>query len=94
MDLNEIRAGIDGIDQKIIELLAQRAALVGQAATLKKNEQGVRDPKRVEDVINRVKAHARRAGLAEEIAERTYRTLIGCFVEKELDAFRKSENRE
>jgi len=94
MDLNEIRAGIDSVDQKIIALLAERAALVGQAAKLKKNEDGVRDPKRVEEVINRVKMHARRAGLPEEIAEKTYTTLIGCFVEKEMEAFKKSGNRE
>ena len=89
MELSEIRLSIDSIDADIIRLLAKRAELVAAAGKLKKDEQGVRDPKRVEQVIEKVKAKARDAGLDPEIAERTYRTLIDCFIEKELAMFNK-----
>lgn len=91
MELSEIRGQIDSIDSEIINLLAKRAELVSAAGKLKKNEQGVRDPKRVEQVIERVKEKAAGAGLAPKIAERVYRTIIDCFVNKELLEFNQRE---
>lgn len=87
MDLNEIRLHIDSLDSEIIKLLARRSELVSAAGRLKKNEQGVRDPKRVEQVIERVRAKAASAGLDPAIAEEIYRTVIGCFVLKEIQEF-------
>lgn len=87
MTIEEIRLGIDAIDTKIIGLLSDREKLVTAAGKLKKDEQGVRDPKRVEQVVERVKAAAAKAGLDQTVAEEVYRTIIGCFVRKELKEF-------
>jgi isochorismate pyruvate lyase len=87
MELVEIRKQIDSIDSDIIDLLSKRAGLVSAAGKLKKDEKGVRDPKRVEQVIEKVKAKALSAGLDPEIAEDIYRTIIGCFVGRELKEF-------
>src|SRR3990172_6168542 len=87
MDLAEIRHQIDSIDSDIIALLSKRAGLVSEAGKFKKDEQGVRDPKRVEQVIEKVKAKAEAAGLEPEMAEEIYRTIIGCFVRKEMREF-------
>ncbi len=84
MTLEEIRREIDGVDAGIIELLARRSELVSRAGKLKKDEQGVRDPKRVEEVISKVKSKAAEAGLDPGIAEKIYRTIIGCFVAEEM----------
>lgn len=93
MTLDEIRKKIDSIDGAIIHLLAQRAELVSAAGKLKKDEHGVRDQKRVEQVIERVKAKAAEAGLAPDIVEKIYRTIIGCFVAKELEEFKQKEHK-
>ena len=87
MDLNEIRQRIDQVDSEIILLLSQRAKLVSAAGQLKKDEQGVRDPKRVEQVIGKVRAKAASSGFSPDIAERVYRTIIECFIDKELLEF-------
>ncbi|MBI3378522.1 MAG: chorismate mutase [Nitrospirae bacterium] len=88
MALEEIRQKIDKIDDEIIELLSKRAKLVIKAGKLKKDEQGVRDPKRVEQVINKVKSKAAEAGLDPYIAEQIYRAIIGCFIDRELKEFK------
>ena len=93
MELNEIRTKIDSIDSAIVHLLAQRSELVRAAGKLKKDEQGVRDQKRVEQVIEKVRAKAVDAGLAPDIAEQIYRTIISCFVAKELDEFKSINER-
>ncbi len=91
MDLTRIRKNIDDLDSMIITLLAKRADLVSAAGQLKKNEQGVRDPKRVEQVIEKVRGRAEAAGLDPAIAEEIYRTMIGCFMRKELKEFGERE---
>jgi len=89
MDLSGIRMKIDGIDSDIISLLSRRAELVSAAGRLKKDEQGVRDPTRIEQVIEKIKAKAGAAGLDPAIAEEIYRTIIGCFVRREIEEFSK-----
>ena len=89
MNLVEIRQQIDSIDDEIIKSLSKRAELVAAAGKLKKDEEGVRDPKRVEQVIEKVKAKALSAGLDQAIAEDIYRTIIGCFVRREMKDFRE-----
>ena len=91
MELDEIRSRIDGIDARIISLLAKRSEMVSAAGKLKKSEQGVRDLQRVGQVLQKVRAKAAEAGLDEGIAEEIYRTVIGCFVRKELKEFAAGE---
>jgi phosphinothricin acetyltransferase len=85
--LDEIRQQIDGIDGEIINLLSKRAELVSAAGKLKKDVHGVRDPKRVEQVIEKVKTKAVSAGLDPALAEEMYRTIIGCFIRREMREF-------
>ncbi len=87
MDLKEIRSEIDRVDNEIITLLSKRSAFVAAAGALKKDEQRVRDPARVEQVIDKVRTKAASAGLDPAIAEEIYRTISGCFVRKELAQF-------
>lgn len=94
MDLTRIRKNIDDLDSMIITLLAKRADFVSAAGQLKKNEQGVRDPKRVEQVIGKVRGRAEATGLDPAIAEEIYRAIIGCFMRKELKAFGERQAKE
>lgn len=71
----------------IITLLAKRADLVSAAGRLKKSDEGVRDPKRVEQVIEKVRGRAEATGLDPAIAEAIYRTIIGCFIRTELKEY-------
>ena len=87
MAIGEIRQQIDSVDDDLIKLLSKRAKLVTAAGEIKKDEEGVRDPRRVEQVIAKVKAKAAEIGLDPEIAEEIYRTIIGCFVRKEMKEF-------
>jgi isochorismate pyruvate lyase len=90
MDIENVRNRIDQLDSMIITLLAKRSDMVAIAASLKKSEQNVRDPRRAERVIENVRAKAAKSGLDPDIAEKTYRTLIDCFVRKEMSLFKRS----
>jgi isochorismate pyruvate lyase len=72
----EVRKGVDALDRLLVEVLAERQRYMDAAARIKGERHAVRDNARVEDVVAKVKAAARDAGLSEDIAEPVWRTLI------------------
>ena len=85
-ELTTIRAAIDRLDGEIIALIAQRQAQVVAAGIAKRGQptDAVRAPSRVEDVIRKVRALAIEAGASPDVAEATYRAMIGAFIDLEL----------
>ncbi len=72
----EVRQGVDALDRALVRLLAERQRYMDAAARIKADRGAVRDAARIEDVVAKVKAYAREAGLSEAIAEPVWRTLI------------------
>ncbi|WP_330185068.1 chorismate mutase [Nocardia sp. NBC_01503] len=83
--LAEVRTRIDALDGELIRLLAERQRLVRAAAGFKKDEQAVRAPDRVEQVVALAKTRATAAGLEPAVAEAVWRAMIGAFINLELD---------
>ncbi|NDU77270.1 chorismate mutase [Actinomadura sp. DSM 109109] len=82
--LADVRARIDAIDGRLVELLAEREGLVRAAAAFKSDERAVRAPDRVERVVALARERAAGAGLSPEVAETVWRAMIGAFVDLEL----------
>jgi len=72
----EVRQGVDALDRALVALLAERQGYMDAAARIKGERAAVRDEARVEDVVAKVKAAAREAGLSEAIAEPVWRLLV------------------
>jgi isochorismate pyruvate lyase len=72
-NLGEVRENIDRIDRQIIQLMAEREKYVAEAGRFKFDPAAVSAPARVE------------AGLAETVAERTYRAMIAAFEDYERE---------
>ena len=87
--LAETRRRIDAIDRRIVALMAERAKYVAEAGRFKRDPQAVAAPARVEAIIAKVKAMAREDGLAESVAERSYRAMIAAFEDYERDEWRR-----
>lgn len=86
--LDEVRANIDRLDREIIRLMAERGGFVQQAARFKTSHADVEAPKRVEQVIAKVRGLAADAGLEPRVAQAAYRAMIAAFIEVEREAFR------
>lgn len=89
--LEEVRSNIDRIDNEIIKLIAERTDYVKQASLFKKSEDGVKAPKRVEAVIQKVRKKAAEYGADSDMIEVLYREMISRFVSMEMDEFKKNE---
>lgn len=72
----DVRQGVDAIDRLLVLILAERQRYMDAAARIKPDRAAVRDTARIEDVVAKVKAAAREAGLSEDIAEPVWRLLI------------------
>lgn len=86
--LEEVRENIDRIDTEIVKLIAERGEYVAQAFVFKKNEDGVKAPNRVEQVIEKVRGKAEICGANPDMVEALYREMISRFVEMEMKDFK------
>ena len=77
--LGEVRANIDRIDRQIISAMAERGKYVAEAGRFKQDPAAVGDPARVEAIIVKVRAMAQAAQLSPDVADKTYRAMIGGF---------------
>lgn len=95
--LAEIRAGIDALDERIVPLLAQRAALVKDATRFKSDRYQVAAPARQEAVFRHVRELAEEAargqglGHLPRVVDATYRTLVAALIESEQHYFDDTE---
>ncbi|MFG3284163.1 chorismate mutase [Streptomyces sp. NPDC048111] len=83
--IGELRLSIDALDRQIIALLARRTAVVRELTTYKNDEETVRSPGRVAQVIDKVRAIAEAEGMPPGIAESVYRTLIGELTDLQME---------
>lgn len=92
-NIEEVRTNINNIDEEIVKLIAQRGHFVKQAAKFKKDTADVKAPKRVEEVISKVKNLAKTVGANEEVVENVYRTMIDSFINAEMKEFEHLKNK-
>jgi isochorismate pyruvate lyase len=85
--MTEVRVGVDALDRALVTLLAERQRYMDAAARIKTDRAVVRDETRIEDVVTKVKASARAAGLSEAIAEPVWRTLVDRCIAHEFEAW-------
>jgi isochorismate pyruvate lyase len=89
--MGALREEIDRLDAHLVRLLALRQTYIERAAMLKTGRDQVRDPARIEDVVAKVVAAARQAGLSPGIAEPVWRALIEASIAHEFEKFDSKE---
>ena len=86
-DMADVRAGVDALDRELVALLSIRQRYMDAAARIKTDRGAVHDAARIEEVVAKVKAAAREAGLSDAIAEPVWRELIARCIAHEQDVF-------
>ena len=87
----EVRMGVDALDRALVTLIAERQRYMDAAARIKPDRAVVHDQARIEDVVAKVKAAARAAGLSEAIAEPVWRTMIDCCIAYEFGVWDRTK---
>jgi isochorismate pyruvate lyase len=93
--LGELRHRIDAIDERIVALLAERAACVRDATRFKRDASQVAAPARQAQVFQRVRAmtlpHAAAFPGFPDIVDSIYRAMVAGFVAGEGRLFQETE---
>jgi len=74
--MSEVRAGIDDIDRRVVELVARRFRFMDAAARIKPDRDAVRDEVRKAEVLAKVDKAAADAGVDRSLIARIYEELI------------------
>lgn len=92
-DMATLRAQIDLLDEQLVDLLAQRHALIDCAARIK-SKQGLpaRIDDRVREVVNNVGNHAEARGLDRALIESLWSQMVDAAIAQE-DAYLNGETR-
>ena len=85
--MTEVRAGVDDVDRRIVELLKRRFGYMDAAARIKPDRSAVRDEWRKADVLAKVDAAAADLGVDRRLMARLYEDLIETSIAHELMEF-------
>jgi isochorismate pyruvate lyase len=88
----EVRQGVDALDRALVVLLAERQRYMDAAARIKPSRDVVHDDARIEDVVAKVLAAARKAGLSADIAEPVWRLLIDRCIAHEFATYDRTRS--
>lgn len=85
--MEEVRFGVDRLDEQIVALLAERFRYMDAAARIKPDREAVRDEWRKADVIAKVGATAAKENAPLERIAYLYDSLIESSIAYELDRY-------
>ena len=89
-NMQEVRAGVDALDQELVRLMAKRQAYMSAAARIKGERAAVYDAARIEDVVAKVLQTASQYGLSSAIAEPVWREMIKRCIAYEFEQWDKN----
>ena len=85
--MTEVRAGVDDVDRRLVELLKRRFGYMDAAARIKPDREAVRDEWRKADVLAKVDSAAAELGMDRQLMARIYEDLIETSIAHEMDEF-------
>jgi len=85
--MTEVRAGVDDVDRRIVELLKRRFGYMDAAARIKPDREAVRDEWRKADVLAKVDVAALENGVDRQLMARLYEDLIETSIAHEFVEF-------
>jgi isochorismate pyruvate lyase len=85
--MEEVRSGVDALDEAICRLIERRFAYIAAAARIKPSRSDIRDEARKAEVLRNVRRHASAAGWPPELAASLWEALVEASIEFELRAF-------
>lgn len=83
--MDEVRDGVNALDDLLVPLLVARGGYMTQAARVKNDEALVRDEARIQTIIDRVRPMAEAQGGNADLMERIYRAMMECYIAYEHD---------
>jgi isochorismate pyruvate lyase len=89
--LEEVRAKIDLIDDKLVELISERSHYIKQAALFKKSIDDIKTDERIDFIKQRVRHKAIQLEVSPNLISELFTIMIDEMVETEISEFRNKD---
>ncbi len=90
--LEEVRAEIDTLDDKLVELISQRSHLIRQAVKFKDSVEEVKAQDRIDFIMQKVRKKAIELNINPNMISELFTIMIDEMVETEIAEFRNGGN--
>ena len=87
--LNLIRVKLDILDNKLLSLIKNRTNLVKEVVKLKEFKSEIVDKKRINFILNKIKAKSKKLKIDPKITNRIWRNMIWSYIDFERRNFKK-----
>ena len=89
--LEEVRAKVDELDDKLVELISQRSHYIKQAATFKNSIDEIKADDRIEFIKQKVRHKAIQLEVSPNMISELFTIMIDEMVETEIAEFRNKD---
>ncbi|SFV67014.1 Isochorismate pyruvate-lyase [hydrothermal vent metagenome] len=89
--LEEARIEIDGVDEKLVELIALRNAYIKQIAHFKNSIEEIKSEERIAKIVSRARTKAIELGLSPNLINDIFIRMIDEMVESEVSEFKNAK---
>ncbi len=87
--LNLIRIKLDKLDNKLLDLIKYRTSLVKEVLKLKEFKKEIVDKKRIDLILNKIKAKSKKLNIDPKITNRIWKNMIWSYIDYERRNFKK-----
>ena len=87
--LNIVRNKLDLLDNKLIDLIKTRTALVEEVVKLKEHKKEIVDKKRINFILNKIKGKSKKLNIDTKITNRIWKNMIWSYIDYERRNFKK-----
>jgi len=87
--LNLIRIKLDKLDNKLLNLIKYRTFLVKEVLKLKEFKKEIVDKKRINFILNKIKAKSKKLNIDQKITNRIWKNMIWSYIDYERRNFKK-----
>ena len=87
--LNLIRIKLDKLDNKLLNLIKYRTFLVKEVLKLKEFKKEIVDKKRINLILNKIKAKSKKLNIDPKITNRIWKNMIWSYIDYERRNFKK-----
>tara|TARA_B100000767_G_C19349512_1_gene363173 strand:- start:100 stop:381 length:282 start_codon:yes stop_codon:yes gene_type:complete len=84
-----IRAKLDKLDNKFLDLIKKRTILVNEVLRVKKYKNQIVDKKRINVILNKIKKTSLKRKIDTKITARIWKSMIAAFIDYEFRNFKK-----
>ena len=84
-----IRAKLDKLDNKFLDLIKKRTLIVNEVLRVKKYKNQIVDKKRINVILNKIKKTSLKRKIDTKITARIWKSMIAAFIDYEFRNFKK-----